>query len=350
MIQVLVVDDSAVVRQMMSSLLRPPDFRVTTASDPLIAVQKMRGVRPDVIVLDLEMPRMDGLTFLRTIMKEAPVPVVICSGLAARGTDAALTALEEGAVDIITKPTYGVSDFLCNGRQEIARTIRAAAKARVRARKREFVAEPVVRVPATPIDAAPALKVTTDKVIALGASTGGTEALKTVLESLPADTPGIVVVQHMPAAFTKPFAARLDAACTIDVREAQDGERVMPGLALIAPGHCHLAVRRSGAHYVVQLLDEPPVSRHKPSVDVLFHSVARAAGRNAVGVLMTGMGSDGADGLLQMRKAGARTFAQDEATSVVFGMPKEAIACGAAEEVLALHSISPAILRSVRRI
>lgn len=342
MIDVLVVDDSAVVRQLMTALLgKSGDMRVTAAADPLIAKQKMRHVQPDVIVLDLEMPRMDGLTFLRNVMSETPLPVVICSGLAARGTEAALIALEEGAVDIITKPSLGVSDFLSNERASIVSTIRAAASARVRGRRRATSA---------PIPPAPRLSVTTDKVIALGASTGGTEALKLVLESLPADSPGVVVVQHMPAGFTKPFANRLNTSCTIDVREAEDGDRVAPGLALIAPGDRHLTVRRSGAHYVVQLLDDAPVLRHKPSVDVLFRSVARAAGRNAIGVLMTGMGSDGAEGLLQMRNAGARTLAQDEATSVVFGMPKEAIALGAAEEVVALPNIAGAILRSLQKI
>lgn len=339
MIDVLVIDDSAVVREMLTAVLtRSGGMRVRVAADPLIAMEKMKKARPDVIVLDLEMPRMDGLTFLRGVMAKDPLPVVVCSGLAAHGTDVALTALEEGAVEIIAKPSLGVSGFLQEQRRFIAETVRGAARARLRLRRppREGNASPAPRA---------GLTVTTDKVVAVGASTGGTEALHVFLGAMPPDAPGIVVVQHMPELFTRAFAERLNQCCAIEVREAAEGQRVRPGLALIAPGNRHLRVRRSGAHYVAHLTDDEPVSRHRPSVDVLFRSVARAAGPNAIGVIMTGMGSDGADGLLEMRAAGAHTIAQDERTSVIFGMPKEAIDRGAAVQVLPLEAMGPAVLR-----
>lgn len=339
MIEVLVVDDSAVVRELMTALLSSAgDMRVTVAGDPLIAMQKMKSFRPDVVVLDLEMPRMDGLTFMRRLMAESPVPVVVCSGLARSGTEIALTALEEGAVDIITKPALGVSSFLQEQRASIVQTVRAAARARLRSRRPAASAERRAPMPALPV--------TTDKVVAIGASTGGTEALKAILESLPPDMPGIVIAQHMPEIFTRAFAERLDAGCAVDVAEAADGQRIRPGLALIAPGNRHLRVRRSGAHYITELGEDPPVSRHRPSVDVLFRSVARAAGSNAVGVILTGMGSDGAEGLLDMHIAGAHTIAQDEASCVVFGMPKEAIRLGAAQQVVSLSSVPEAIVRA----
>lgn len=344
MIEVLVVDDSAVVRELMASLLgKGGDMRVTVAADPLIAQQKMKSFTPDVIVLDLEMPRMDGLTFLRAIMAVRILPVVVCSALAEKGTEIAITALEEGAVDIITKPVLGVSEFLREQYATIVQTVRGAARAR--AGKRRLAAAPA-RTQRTP---AGLLPITTDKVLAIGASTGGTEALKLFLECMPPDAPGIVVVQHMPELFTRAFANRLNDCSAIEVREASDGQRVRPGLALIAPGNRHLRVRRSGAHYLTQLSDEEPVSRHRPSVDVLFGSVARAAGANGVGVIMTGMGADGAEGLAEMRASGAHTIAQDEATCVVFGMPKEAIQRGAAVEVLPLDRIPAAALRAMTR-
>ncbi|MEA2488846.1 MAG: two-component system, chemotaxis family, protein-glutamate methylesterase/glutaminase [Acidobacteriota bacterium] len=337
-IQVLVVDDSAVVRQMLTGIIgTAADMRVATASDPIIAMQKMKGTRPDVIVLDLEMPRMDGITFLRNIMASDPIPVVVCSG---RATTAAVTALEEGAVEVIAKPLHGLAEFLTEQKTAILYSIRAAAAARPRL----AVVPPAVRPRVE--ESRPRLALSTDRLIALGASTGGTEALRAVLSAMPADSPGIVVVQHMPAMFTAAFAKRLDECCAIRVREAEDGERVLPGVALVAPGNRHLSVHRSGNGYSVQLSDSPPVARHRPSVDVLFQSVAYAAKANATGVLLTGMGADGAEGLLAMRRAGALTIAQDEASSVVFGMPKEAIARGAAERVLPLSRIAPT-LRSI---
>lgn len=339
MIDVLVVDDSAVVRELMTALLSSSgDLRVTVAGDPLIAMQKMKARTPDVIVLDLEMPRMDGLTFLRNLMAESPIPVVVCSALARSGTEIALAALEEGAVDIITKPALGVSSFLQEQRTTILHAIRAAAHARLRSRRVAADHQPARRMPR--------LAVTTDKVIAIGASTGGTEAIKAILETLPPDMPGIVIAQHMPEVFTRAFAERLNQGCAVDVAEAVDGQRIRPGLALIAPGNRHLRVRRSGAHYVTELGEDAPVSRHRPSVDVLFRSVARAAGTNAVGIILTGMGSDGAEGLLDMHIAGAHTIAQDEASCVVFGMPKEAIKLGAVREVLSLATLPHAIVRA----
>lgn len=348
-LRVLVVDDSAVVRQGMLMLLKHvPDMVVETASDPLIARQKMTGHRPDVILLDLEMPRMDGLTFLRELMREeAPVPVVVCSGLAGPGTELAVRALEEGAVEIISKPPLGVGEFLRESRLRFVQSLRDAAKARPRPERYvpparvepEFAERPVVSL----------LTVTTDKVVAVGASTGGTDALRQLLRPMPPDCPGIVIVQHMPEQFTLAFARRLNELCRIEVKEAEQGDRVLQGRALIAPGNRHLRVRRTGGHYQVEVLDGKRVSGHKPSVDVLFHSVAHAAGANAVGVLLTGMGEDGADGLLTMKQAGAATIAQDEASSVVFGMPRAAIERGAVDQVLPLTAISEAIRRRARQ-
>ncbi len=348
-LHVLVVDDSAVVRQGVRMLLEhDPGFEVTVASDPLIARQKMKSHRPDVIVLDLEMPRMDGLTFLRELMREDdPVPVVVCSGLVGTGSETAVRALEEGAVEIIPKPSLGVGDFLRESRARLVESIRNAARVRGRLRRRE----PQVRVGAAPEKPAPSLlTVTTDKVVAVGASTGGTEALRQLLMTMPPDCPGIVIVQHMPEHFTTAFAKRLDELCRIDVKEAESGDRVQQGRALIAPGNRHLMVRRSGGYYRVEVLDGPRVSGHKPSVDMLFHSVARAAGKNAVGVLLTGMGEDGAEGLLAMKQAGAATIAQNEASCVVFGMPRVAIERGAVDEVLPLGAIGEAVRRRARQI
>jgi two-component system, chemotaxis family, protein-glutamate methylesterase/glutaminase len=350
-LSVLVVDDSAVVRQAATAILsQDPGIVVTVAADPYIALEKMGRSRPDVILLDLEMPRMDGLTFLRKIMAEDPIPVVVCSGLAARGTDAAMRALEEGAVEVLAKPQLGVRDFLHESAATLIETIRGAAEARVRRRAAPKAATPrhTADVVLPPRPAAPGGRIGTDVVVAIGASTGGTEALKLVLEAMHADAPGIVIVQHMPERFTAAFARRLDQICRIEVKEAAAGDRVLRGRALIAPGDRHLILRRHGGYYEVELSDAPPVSRHRPSVDVLFRSVAQAAGPRAVGVILTGMGDDGAAGLLEMKRAGAATLAQDERTCVVFGMPKEAIVRGAADRVLPLSSIAAAILSQAR--
>lgn len=341
MIDVLVVDDSAVVREVMALLLAPHrGFRVTTASDPVIALEKMRISRPQVIVLDLEMPRMDGLTFLRRVMAEDPIPVIVCSGLAQSGTEAALRALEDGAVEVIAKPKLGVRAFLEESAAALGDTVRAAARARLAPRRQRSVA------PSAPAGMpALALGDTTDKVVVIGASTGGTEAVRAILQRMPPDAPGIVVVLHMPAGFTGAFARRLGETCRLEVREAEDGDRVRDGLALIAPGNRHTEVVRTGGHYMVRVSDGPLVSRHRPSVDVLFRSAARSAGRNATGVILTGMGSDGADGMLEMRTAGAATIAQDEASCVVFGMPAVAIERGGVEDVVGLDAMALAILQ-----
>ena len=348
LLNVLVVDDSAVVRQMMSALLSSSrGFAVAAAADPFIAMDKMKRQRPDVILLDLEMPRMDGLSFLRKVMAEDPIPVVVLSSLAGPGTEASLRALEEGALEIVAKPRLGVKDFLHEQAVTLVEAVRGAAEARPR--RPRTSARPPARVDAgaiLPSRVDPPLRLTTDKVVAIGASTGGTEALREILESLPPDAPGIVIVQHMPEVFTAAFAERLNRTCRVEVKEAANGDRVLDGRALIAPGNRHTLLRRSGAHYTVEVVDGPLVSRHRPSVDVLFRSVAQAAGPNAVGVILTGMGNDGAAGLLEMRKAGAVTLAQDEATCVVFGMPKEAIACGAVDVVLPLPRIPAAMLRT----
>jgi two-component system chemotaxis response regulator CheB len=349
-LDVLVVDDSAVVRQMLPAILaRDPGMRVVAAADPLIAIEKMKLRRPHVIVLDLEMPRMDGLTFLRKIMAEDPIPVVVCSALAQEGTDTALRALEEGAVEIVTKPVLGVRDFFEESALMLIDVVRAAAAAKVGKRHPpNRLAEPRHSADVILPRAAPAMRATTDKVVAIGASTGGTEALQQILEAMPEGGPAIVIVQHMPEVFTRAYAERLDTLCRIEVKEAADGDRVLEGRALIAPGNRHTLLRRSGAQYLVEVRDGPLVSRHRPSVDVLFRSTALCAGPNAVGVILTGMGSDGAEGLLEMRQAGAVTLAQDEASCVVFGMPKEAIARGAAAEVVGLSRMPEVILRKVR--
>ena len=345
-IKVLVVDDSAVVRQVLSTMLAgQSDIEVIgTAADPLFAVNKMREEWPDVITLDIEMPRMDGLTFLRKIMTSRPTPVVICSSLTEKGAETTVEAMAAGAVAIFTKPTMGVKDFLQSSKQELLAAIREAAQSRV---SRLTSAAPVARAVAA-VQAAPAAQTamakTTEKVIAIGTSTGGTLALEQILTALTADCPGIVVVQHMPEKFTAAFAARLNSLSEIEVREAKDGDRVRPGLALIAPGGQHMSLVRNGAFYQVQVKPGPAVNRHCPSVDVLFRSVAKCAGKNAVGFQLTGMGDDGARGLLEMREAGAITYAQDEASSVVFGMPKEAIKRGGAVHIVALEQVAGQIM------
>lgn len=342
-IRVLVVDDSAVVRQVLEAVLsQEQDMSVMVAADPLIAMQKMSRVRPDVILLDLEMPRMDGLTFLRKIMAEDPIPTVICSGMAARGTEAALRALEEGAVGIVTKPKLGIRNFLHESALVLTDIVRSAANSRIR---RRFSPSALTREPALAKPRRVAHHLPAERVVAIGASTGGTEALSEILVAMPADCPGIVVVQHMPEVFTAAFAQRLNRICTIEVKEAENGDRICSGRALIAPGNHHMSVHRRGSQSSVEIEGGPLVSRHRPSVDVLFRSVARAEGTNALGVILTGMGNDGAQGLLEMKKAGAETVAQDEASCVVFGMPKEAIALGAVDWILPLSKIPGAILR-----
>lgn len=345
-IHVLVVDDSAVMRQVMLSVLsKEPGFEVDTAAHPLIALGKMKRQRPDVIVLDLEMPHVDGLTFLQQIMATDPIPVLVCSALAKGGADTVLRALEYGAVDVVQKPAAGIQEFLYESAVLLIDKVRGAAGARTRSiAPPPPVAKSLTADAILPGLARSPLSTTTDKVIAVGTSTGGTEALRTLLMGLPLDAPGFVVVQHMPEAFTAAFADRLNQHCQVDVKEARDGDRVRRGCVLIAPGNRHTLVVRNGAQYAIATNDGPLVARHRPSVDVLFRSVAQAAGPNAVGVLMTGMGADGAEGLLEMKRAGAATIAQDEATSVVFGMPKAAIDRGAVDETLPLHRIAASIL------
>ncbi len=353
-IKVMVVDDSAVVRQVLSSLLdAAPGIRVTYAvADPLLAMERMKMAWPDVIVLDVEMPRMDGITFLKKIMAERPVPVVICSTLTEKGAQTSMEALAAGAVSIITKPKLGLKQFLQDSSAELINAVREAARANVRhlAARAAPPLVPAQKFTADVILAAasdkPMLK-TTERVVAIGTSTGGTQALEAVLTALPRVTPGIVIVQHMPEKFTAAFAGRLDGLCQIGVREAKNNDRVLPGLALIAPGGKHMLLCRQGAQYFVEVKDGPPVNRHRPSVDVLFRSVAKSAGANAMGVIMTGMGDDGAAGLLEMRKAGARTVAQDEASCVVYGMPKEAVKRGAVERSVTLEAISQEILQQL---
>lgn len=343
-IKVLVVDDSAVVRQVLSSMLAgQADIEVIgTAADPLFAVNKMRETWPDVITLDIEMPRMDGLTFLRKIMSSRPTPVVICSSLTEKGAETTMEAMSAGAVAIFTKPTLGVKDFLQSSRHELLQAIREAAASKVARLNKPTTSTNTQLQPEIPTQVA--MSKTTEKVIAIGTSTGGTLALEQILTELTPDCPGIVVVQHMPEKFTAAFAARLHSLSAIEVREAKDGDRVRPGLALIAPGGQHMSLIRNGAFYHVQVKAGPAVNRHCPSVDVLFRSVAKCAGKNAVGFQLTGMGDDGARGLLEMREAGAVTYAQDEASSVVFGMPKEAIKRGAAVHVVALDQVAGQIM------
>ncbi|WP_439816759.1 protein-glutamate methylesterase/protein-glutamine glutaminase [Zavarzinia sp. CC-PAN008] len=348
-IRVLVVDDSAAVRQVLSDILNAdPLIQVmATAPDPFVAVQRIQAEVPDVIVLDIEMPRMDGLTFLRRIMAQRPIPVVICSSQTEAGSQAMVAALEAGAVEVIAKPRVDTRTFLLESGVRICDAVRAAAgatasvgrrqAARSRPVEKKLTADAVLP-PAAPSRVA--LQRTTERVVCIGASTGGTEALRDVLQALDTDCPGVVIVQHMPEKFTLAFARRLDGLCRIAVKEAEDGDQVVPGRALIAPGSHHLVLQRLGTQYRVALKQGPLVSRHRPSVDVLFRSAAQAAGPNALGIIMTGMGDDGARGLAEMRKTGARTLAQDEATCVVFGMPGEAIALGAVDRVLPLHAIA----------
>jgi two-component system, chemotaxis family, protein-glutamate methylesterase/glutaminase len=345
-IRVLIVDDSAVVRNTLSQVLSSdPEIEVVgTAGDPFVAADRIAEQVPDVITLDIEMPRMDGLTFLKKIMAQHPIPVVICSSLAEKGAQSTLKALEYGAVEIVTKPRLGTKQFLEESRTALCDAVKAAACAKLRKLQPIHTVEPKLTADAILSPGTRAMAETTEKVVVIGASTGGTEALKTVLEALPADTPGIVIVQHMPELFTRAFANRLDGLCNITVKEAESNDTIIRGRALIAPGNHHLLLKRSGARYFVEVKDGPLVCRHRPSVDVLFRSAARYAGRNAVGVILTGMGDDGARGMLEMKQAGATTIAQDEASCVVFGMPKEAIKLGGADRVLPLASVAGAIL------
>jgi two-component system chemotaxis response regulator CheB len=341
-LQVLVVDDSAVVRQVMTTLLSSePGFVVTTASDPLIAMEKMKRARPDVIILDIHMPRMDGLTFLRQIMERDPIPVVVCSGVAESGTEAAFRAMAEGAVDIVRKPKVGIREFLYESAVTLIDAVRAASQARIGMGPR-----PRARVPggSTTSMRPPALARAQERIVAIGASTGGPEALRGLLDAMPADGPATLIVQHMPELFTRAFANRLNTTSAMEVKEAKNGDRVARGRALLAPGNSHMRLVRQGGQYCVEVKEGPLVSRHRPSVDVLFHSVAEVAGAAAVGVLLTGMGDDGAEGLLQMKLKGAKTIAQDEASCVVFGMPAKAIKRGGACEIVSLLEIPAAIL------
>ena len=356
-IKVMIVDDSAVVRQTVRQALeRDAGIEViAAASDPLFAISHMQRQWPDVIVLDIEMPRMDGLTFLKKIMTERPTPVVICSSLAESGAAATMQALSAGAVAIITKPKMGVKQFLEDSANDVVQAVKAAARAN---------ASRLVPRAVTPLNPAPKLSAdailgaglgsganmvrTTERIVAIGTSTGGTQALEAVLTRLPAVCPGIVIVQHMPERFTAMFAERLNSLCALEVREARHGDRVMPGRALLAPGGKHMMLARSGAQYTIEVVDGPLINRHRPSVDVLFRSCAKFAGKNAVGVIMTGMGDDGARGLKEMRDAGASTLAEDESTCVVFGMPKEAIRLGGVDRVVPLTQIPEVILGLVK--
>ncbi len=349
-IRVLIVDDSALVRQVLSEILQSDaDIAVMgVAADPFIAAEAMEVEIPDVITLDVEMPRMDGLTFLKKIMSQHPIPVVMCSSLTDEGCATALRAMEYGAVSIITKPKMGVKSFLEESRITICDAVKAAASVRPRllsaqprSPERKLSADVVLAKAANR-----SMIQTTERVAVIGASTGGTTAIREVLTVLPADAPGIVIVQHMPEKFTASFAAALDRECSMTVKEAENNDTVIRGTALIAPGNKHTLLKRSGARYYVEIRDGPLVSRHRPSVDVLFRSAARYAGSNAVGVIMTGMGDDGARGLLELREAKAKTFAQDEESCVVFGMPNEAIKLGAAGKVVPLGAIAGEILRA----
>lgn len=351
-IKVLIVDDSAVVRNTLVEILQS-DSRlevIGTASDPIIAAAKIRKVIPDVITLDVEMPRMDGLTFLRKIMSQHPIPVVIISSLTAKGTETAFKALEYGAIEIFTKPQLNTKQYLKESKIRICDVVLAASKASLKRKslstitvEKKLSADAVI----TQTKSRSMIR-TTDQVIAVGASTGGTEALKTLLEKTPADSPGILIVQHMPEQFTKAFANRLNSICKVTVKEATNGDTVIRGQALIAPGNKHMLLKRSGARYYVEVIDGPLVNRHRPAVDVLFRSVAQFAGPNAIGVIMTGMGADGANGMLEMKEAGAYNIAQDEKSCVVFGMPNEAIKIKAVDKITPLDQIASQIIQHTR--
>ena len=362
--RVVVVDDSALVRSMLTEIInRQPDMEcIGAAADPLVAREMIRNLNPDVITLDVEMPRMDGIDFLSKLMRLRPMPVVMVSTLTERGAEVTLKALELGAIDFVAKPKIGVADGLRQLSDDITDKIRVASKARIHRLAPAPGAAPAPTTPSTraggtptaaaapkPAVATPSLgRLSTEKLIFIGASTGGTEATKEVLIGLPADAPAVVITQHMPPGFTKNYAARLDGLCKISVKEASDGERILPGHAYIAPGGLHLSVERSGANYIARVQDGDPVNRHKPSVEVLFKSAARVVGPNAIGIMLTGMGADGARAMREMKDAGAYCVAQDEASCVVFGMPREAINAGAVQEVLPLTKISQHVLDHLR--
>jgi two-component system chemotaxis response regulator CheB len=348
--RVVVVDDSALVRSLLSEIInRQPDMEcVGAASDPLVAREMIRELNPDVITLDVEMPRMDGIDFLSKLMRLRPMPVVMVSTLTERGAEVTMRALELGAVDFVAKPKIGIADGLKLLAEDITEKVRVASKAHIR---KHHAAAPAAAGAAAPAPAAPISaigRLSTEKIIFIGASTGGTEATKEVLINLPPDCPAVVITQHMPPGFTKSYAARLDGLCRIRVAEAQDGERILPGHAYIAPGGFHLSVERSGANYIARVQDGEPVNRHRPSVEVLFRSAARVVGPNALGIMLTGMGADGAKAMKELRDAGSYNLVQDEATCVVFGMPREAINAGAAHEVLPLKDIAPKLIERLR--
>ncbi len=345
-IRVVVVDDSALIRKLLKEIIdRTADLEcVGTAPDPIAAREMIRSLNPDVITLDVEMPKMDGLDFLERLMRLRPMPVVMISSLTERGSEATLRALELGAVDFVHKPKLDIANGMEAYAEAITAKLRMAARARVPHPQR---AVPVNSTADVVLPRLANLTASTERLIIVGASTGGTEAIKELLSGLPPDSPGVVIAQHMPEGFTKSFAQRLNSFCRLTVKEAEHHERILPGHAYIAPGHSHLLVKRSGANYITELSQAPPVNRHRPSVDVLFRSAANFAGKNAVGVILTGMGKDGAAGMLEMRNAGAVTFAQDEATCVVFGMPKEAIAMGGVQEVLPLPQLARRVIAAL---
>jgi len=351
-IRVLIVDDSAVVRQTLTSILES-DQQIEVmgaASDPFFAAKKIQNEVPDVITLDIEMPRMDGLTFLKKIMSQHPIPVVVISSLTAEGTETGMKALEYGALEIITKPQMNTKQFIEESKIRIIDAVKAAAMSRIKRRTfAEINVQPKLSADAVipETKSTKAMIKTTETVVSVGASTGGTDALQVFLQNMPVDCPGILIVQHMPEFFTKSFANRLNDICKISVKEAENGDSVISGRALIAPGNHHMLLKRSGARYYVEVKDGPLVNRHRPSVDVLFRSTARYAAKNAIGVIMTGMGDDGAKGLMEMKESGASTIAQDEKTSVVFGMPNEAIKLGAADKVLPIDQISVQVIKMV---
>ena len=350
-VKVLIVDDSAVIRQTLEKVLESDRGLevIGTAADPYIAAQKIQKEVPDVITLDVEMPRMDGLTFLQKIMTQHPIPVVICSALTEKGAETTLKAMELGAVDIIQKPRLGAKGFLEESKIRITDAVKAASKAKLHLLKRSFIdVSPKLTADAVILRTrSQAMIQTTDRVVVLGASTGGTEAIRVFLEALPLDAPGMVIVQHMPETFTKAFAGRLDTTCRVTVKEAENGDSVIQGRVLIAPGNLHTLLKRSGAKYYVEIKNGPLVSRHRPSVDVLFRSAARYAGSNTIAIIMTGMGDDGARGMLEIKQSGGYTIAQDEASCVVYGMPKEAVKLGAAQKVVSLNSLPNALIRTL---
>ncbi|KQV48545.1 chemotaxis protein [Pelomonas sp. Root1217] len=348
--KVVVVDDSALVRSILTEIInRQSDMEcIGAAADPLVAREMIRNLNPDVITLDVEMPRMDGLDFLSRLMRLRPMPVVMVSTLTERGAEVTLKALELGAIDFVAKPKIGVADGIRQLAQDITDKIRIASKAHIRRAPPPPAPGAAAPAPVKAVTMASLGRASTEKIIFIGASTGGTEATKDVLINLPADSPAVVITQHMPPGFTKSYAARLDGLCKIRVKEAQDGERILPGHGYIAPGGLHLTVERSGANYIARVQDGEPINRHKPSVEALFLSAAKVVGPNAIGIMLTGMGADGARAMKVMKDAGAYNYCQDEASCVVFGMPREAIAAGAADEVLPLNQIAAKVLERLR--